>query len=228
MDSEKGSLGADRELMVVPTGYGVRSSLEEARTQLDRALAAMVGSSWSLQRAASTLVTALGGGHTIMAAGNGGSAAEAQHFVAELVGRFKMERPPYRALALTSDTAVLTALANDYGYRHVFGRQVAGIGRAGDVLVLFSTSGESENLLEAVHAGRRLGVFVIGITGDRPCRLAEEADLAVRVPSGEPARIQELHMIVTHTLCEVVERALTGESVEVLEAVQPARAGVGA
>jgi D-sedoheptulose 7-phosphate isomerase len=157
---------------------------------------------------ATRLIGALQDGRHVLVAGNGGSAAEAQHFVAELVGRFRRERRPYAVVALTADTAILTAVANDYGYEEVFARQVRALGRSGDVLLLFSTSGESENLVRAVTAGQQGGLTTVAIIGDQPCRLARLADIAVRVPATETALVQELHQVVTHLLCDVVEGEL--------------------
>ncbi len=144
----------------------------------------------------------------VLVAGNGGSAAEAQHFAAELVGRFKRERAPYAVLSLTTDTSILTAVANDYGYADVFARQVLAFGQSGDLLIAFSTSGESENLLRAAVAGHQSRMTVIAITGDRPNRLDRLADVTVRVPVVDTAVAQELHMIVTHILCDIAESEL--------------------
>lgn len=165
-----------------------------------------------LTAAASLLVHQLGAGATVLVAGNGGSAAEAQHFAAELVGRFKREREPYAVLALTADTATLTAVANDYGFGEVFARQVRAIGKPGDVLVAFSTSGESENVVRAAEVARDLGVRVVAVTGARMNRLAAAADLAIRVSAEETPVVQELHTLVTHVLCDVVEAELSAQS----------------
>jgi D-sedoheptulose 7-phosphate isomerase len=168
-----------------------------------------------LAEVASSLIGALRGGRQVLVAGNGGSAAETQHFVAELVGRFRRERRPYAVIALTADTAILTAVANDYGFEEVFARQVRALGRRGDVLLLFSTSGESENLVRAATIGRQDGLTTVAITGERPNRLARLADLAVRVPATETALVQELHQVVTHLLCDVVESELAASETAV-------------
>ena len=154
------------------------------------------------------VASALAGGKKLLACGNGGSAAEAQHLVAELVGRFHRERRPLAAIALTTDTSILTAIGNDYGFAEVFARQVEALAVAGDVLLLISTSGNSENLLVAAERARRLGVATVGLTGQGGGKLAAQVDLAVRVPSGETPRIQELHLLVDHILCQIVERLL--------------------
>lgn len=146
----------------------------------------------------------------MLAAGNGGSAADAQHFAAELVGRFNRERRAYPVVALTTDTSILTAIANDYGYSHVFARQVCAHGTDGDVLVLFSTSGESENVVLAARAARQLSIKVVAFTGRRLSRLKEFADVCICVPSSDTPVVQELHQTLIHVLCDLVETELAG------------------
>ena len=158
--------------------------------------------------AARAMIACLNRGGRVLVAGNGGSAAEAQHFATELVGRFLRERAAYAVLALTADTAVLTAVANDYGYDRVFSRQVEAYAQPGDLFVGFSTSGKSPNLIEAARVARERGVAVIAITGERQSPLADLADIAIRVPALETPVIQELHTIVLHVLCDMVECAL--------------------
>ena len=150
----------------------------------------------------------------MLVAGNGGSAAEAQHFAAELMGRFKHERMPYAVLSLTTDTATITAISNDYGYQDVFARQVRALGHPGDLLIAFSTSGESENLVRAAMVGQQCLMTVVAVTGDRPSRLEHRADITVRVPVVDTAATQELHMVVTHILCDVVEARLCASESE--------------
>lgn len=199
-----------------PTGTGaspayyevILNSLNCHRTMLDVALGQFITRVSVFTQAAALLIETLRSGHKVFVAGNGGSAAEAQHFAAELVGRFKRERPPFAVLALTTDTAILTAVANDYGYEDVFARQVLALGQPGDLLIVFSTSGESENLIRAAAAAQRTLMNVIAVTGDRPNRLESQADMTVRVPGVDAAVTQELHMIVTHILCELVESEL--------------------
>lgn len=186
----------------------VIAALMERRTALEAALAELQTRAQTLAEVADLLVRSLAGGGKVLAAGNGGSAAEAQHFAAELVGRFKRERGPYAALALTTDTAILTALANDYGYQHVFARQVCGLGCPGDVFIAISTSGESENLVRAAEAAGACGITAIGLTGERASRLERVCDLTIRVPTRDTAAAQELHMAVTHILCDIVEAEL--------------------
>lgn len=157
---------------------------------------------------AARLVATLRAGGQVLVAGNGGSAAEAQHFAAELVGRFRRERDPYAVLALTADSAILTAVANDYGYEEIFARQVRAFGRAGDLLVAFSTSGESENLIRAAVAARASGLSVIALTGGHPNRLERAADLSLRAPTADTPLVQELHVVLLHLLCDLVEADL--------------------
>jgi D-sedoheptulose 7-phosphate isomerase len=141
----------------------------------------------------------------ILLAGNGGSAADAQHLAAELVGRFKRERRGLPAIALTTDTSLLTAVANDYGYDQVFRRQVEALGRAGDVLIAISTSGNSPSVLEAVEAAAEQHLTTVALTGGTGGRLASRCDHAIVVPADDTARIQEAHILIGHVLCELVD-----------------------
>ncbi len=161
-----------------------------------------------IQDAADRIVQALRAGHKVLLFGNGGSASDAQHIAAELVGRFVRERRPLAAIALTTDTSILTAVANDYGYEQVFARQVLALGSPGDIAVAISTSGSSPNVLEGVQAAREQGLTVIGLTGRDGGRLAEQADVVVNVAGSETALIQEGHIAVGHILCELVDDAL--------------------
>jgi D-sedoheptulose 7-phosphate isomerase len=162
----------------------------------------------TLLTAAAALVAALGAGSKVLVCGNGGSAADSQHFAAELVGRFARERRAWPALALSTDTSVLTALGNDYGFDGVFARQVEAHGEAGDVLVGISTSGDSANVIRAMEAARARGLVTIGLTGRDGGALGRLADHHLNVPSSSTARIQEVHIALLHVLCELVEREL--------------------
>ena len=193
----------------------VLDALTWRRKFLDTALTALMLRTAALAEVAALLVEAISSGHKALVAGNGGSAAEAQHFAAELVGRFKRERLPYAVLSLTTDTSILTAIANDYGYQDVFARQVCAFGQPGDVFIAFSTSGESENLLRAAQAGHERSVSVVAITGDCPSSLESLADITVRVPVVDTALVQEMHMMVTHVLCDIVEAELATSQKEV-------------
>lgn len=162
-----------------------------------------------LSAAARAIVASLKDGGKILICGNGGSAADAQHFTAELVGRFFMDRAPVNAEALTVNTSSLTAIANDYGYNSVFVRQVEAKGRKGDVLIAISTSGGSINIIDAVVAARRGGMLTIGLTGDdRSCSLRNIVDHCVSVPSRSTPRIQEMHILILHMICEFIETEL--------------------
>jgi len=162
----------------------------------------------AVERAARLVADALAAGGQVLFCGNGGSAADAQHLAAELVGRLALERPAYRAVALTTDSSVLTAVGNDYGYADVFARQVEGLGRPGDVLVAISTSGRSENVLRAAAAARRLGLRVVALLGPAPSPLDQTADLALHVDGEVAGVVQQGHITVGHALCGWVEATL--------------------
>ncbi|TMB51265.1 MAG: D-sedoheptulose 7-phosphate isomerase [Deltaproteobacteria bacterium] len=163
----------------------------------------------ALARAVELVGDALAAERKVLLFGNGGSAADAQHIAAEFVGRFARERRALPALALTTDTSALTAIANDYGYEHVFARQVHALGVAGDVALAISTSGRSPNVLRAVEACRERGVRTIGLTGGDGGPLATMVEVSLRVSaSTHSARIQETHILVGHVICELVDRRL--------------------
>ncbi len=147
-------------------------------------------------------------GKKILLAGNGGSAADAQHIAAELVGRFHRERSALAAIALTTDSSALTAIGNDYGFDLVFSRQVEALGQAGDVLIGISTSGNSPNVLAATEAARARGMKIIGFTGKTGGKMATLCDVMVQVPSTETPRIQECHILLGHILCQLIEEAM--------------------
>jgi len=158
--------------------------------------------------AASLMIESLRGGGKVLAFGNGGSAADAQHLAAELAGRFDRERPALPALALTANSSDLTAIGNDYGFAFVFARLIEAHGRPGDVVIAISTSGNSENVLRAVDVARARGLRSIGLIGKGGGKLAARVDVAISVPSDVTARVQEAHATITHLLCELVELAL--------------------
>jgi len=161
-----------------------------------------------LVKAVDCCVNALKSGGKLMFVGNGGSAAEAQHLSAEMVGRFLQERQPLPSIALTTDTSAVTAIGNDYGYEHVFSRQVQALGRRGDVLIAMSTSGRSKNIVLAMQAARSAGISTIGLTGIHPRDMGELADVSLKVPSSQTPQIQEGHLVLGHLLCGMVEKQL--------------------
>jgi D-sedoheptulose 7-phosphate isomerase len=162
----------------------------------------------AIEHCAALLIDAIAGGGKILALGNGGSAADAQHLAAELVGRFLMERDALPAIALTTDTSILTAVANDYGYEEVFRRQVMALARPGDVVVGISTSGSSNNVFHALLAANRLGCKTVGLLGRDGGSIAPIVDVALTVPVRETPHVQEAHLTIIHILCHLVEKGL--------------------
>jgi len=166
-----------------------------------------------IAHAAALMVRALRDGGKLLACGNGGSAADAQHFAAELVNRFEIERPPLAALALTTDSSTLTSIANDYSYDQVFAKQVRALGGRGDVLLAISTSGNSASVIEAVVAAREKGMRVVALTGRRGGKMAAHLgreDVHVCVPHDRTVRIQEVHLLALHCLCDGIDELLFG------------------
>jgi D-sedoheptulose 7-phosphate isomerase len=163
-----------------------------------------------LARMATVVADALTAGSKVLLCGNGGSAADAQHMATELLARYKLDRQPLAAIALGTDVTYLTAMSNDTSFEHVFSRQVEGLGRRGDVLWVFSTSGNSPNVLAAVKAARDQGLATIGFTGASGGKLKSAVDYCLCVPSLETPRIQEVHTAAAHAICDLVERELAG------------------
>jgi D-sedoheptulose 7-phosphate isomerase len=160
------------------------------------------------RRVAEAIIAALVAGNKLLIVGNGGSAADAQHIAAEIVGRYRRERPAYPAIALTTDTSVLTAISNDYGFERVFARQVEGLGQSGDVLLAISTSGRSPNVLAALRAARARGLVTIGFTGRKGEAMGADCDHLLIAPADEAAIIQQIHLAVAHGICDEIEQAL--------------------
>jgi D-sedoheptulose 7-phosphate isomerase len=180
----------------------------ELRTRMAETLPAQIA------RAGEALAAAMKSGHKALACGNGGSAADSQHFAAEMVGRFERERPGLPAIALTTDTSALTAIANDYDFDRVFSKQVEALGQSGDVLLAISTSGNSKNVIAAMQAAQAKGVIVIALTGrdgGEMGRLCSPGDFHLNVAHPRTMRVQEIHLLVIHCLCEVVDNVLFGE-----------------
>jgi D-sedoheptulose 7-phosphate isomerase len=168
-----------------------------------------------VEQAIELMFTALSNGNKILACGNGGSAADSQHFAAELVGRFERERLPLPAMALTTDSSILTAVGNDYSYRDIFSKQVQAFGQAGDVLLAFSTSGNSENVLAAIEVALERDMRVVALTGKGGGAIGQrltDADVHICVPHTRTARIQEVHLVVLHAICDGIDVALFGEN----------------
>jgi len=162
----------------------------------------------TIEQIADAVEEALRSGHKLLLAGNGGSAADAQHIAAEFVSRFKFDRDPLPAIALTTDTSILTAVGNDYGFEHVFTRQLRALGRAGDVFLALSTSGRSTNIVAAARDAREMGVKAVGFTGSHENPLRDVCDLCLRAPSEETALIQQIHITAAHAICGLVEARL--------------------
>jgi D-sedoheptulose 7-phosphate isomerase len=160
---------------------------------------------------AQLLIDTLQSGQKLLIMGNGGSAADAQHFAAEMVGRFLLERKALPAIALTTDTSILTAVGNDYGFDDIFKRQVEALARPDDVLIGISTSGNSNNIKRAFAAGKSIGAKTVGLLGRDGGEIASMADLDLTVPSLETPRIQEAHLVMIHILCDLVEKGLFGQ-----------------
>ena len=160
------------------------------------------------RKIADVIAASLRAGNKLLIAGNGGSAADAQHIAAEIVGRYKKDRPAYAAIALTTDTSALTAIGNDYGFEQVFARQLEGLGRRGDVLLALTTSGRSPNILAALKSARQHGLVTVGFTGAKGTGLAASCDHLLVAPSEDTAVIQQIHMAFAHGICEVIEQTL--------------------
>jgi D-sedoheptulose 7-phosphate isomerase len=186
---------------------GILRYLRQSRDVIDATIAHPEFSE-TLAAIGDLLARALADGAKVLIAGNGGSAADAQHIAGELLCRLHYDRAPIAAIALTTDSSVLTAIANDYSFEQVFERQVRGLGRAGDVLIAISTSGRSRNILRAIEAARDCGISVVGLTGESGGEMAVRCDLCLRVPSDWTPLIQQVHIIAAHVICTIVEERL--------------------
>ena len=178
-------------------------------------LAALAARAAPIEAAARRMVHSLAAGGKVMACGNGGSAADSQHFAAEMLNRFEKERPPLAAIALTTDTSTLTSIANDYRYEDVFAKQVRALGKPGDVLLAISTSGNSPNVIEAIRAAQAHGIAVAALTGKQGGAIAAllgPHDIHLCVPAERTARIQEVHLLTIHCLCDAIDALILGET----------------
>jgi D-sedoheptulose 7-phosphate isomerase len=191
-------------------GNNLTEYIQRHRTALDRLMAL----SPETEAAAQACIMALRGGGKLLTCGNGGSAADAQHFAAELTGRYRRERRPLPALALTTDSSALTCIGNDYAFEEVFARQAQALVQPGDVLVGITTSGNSKNIIRALQVARERGAVTIALTGEAGGQAAELADIALKAPSDRTAHIQEMHILLIHVLCETIDDAFVQETEE--------------
>jgi D-sedoheptulose 7-phosphate isomerase len=194
-----------------PSKDPIEVHLKQSLAALERATqdAALLGAAREI---AAVVIAALRSGNKLLIIGNGGSAADAQHIAAEIVGRYKQDRPAWAAIALTTDSSALTAIANDYGFEQVFARQVDGLGRRGDVLLALSTSGRSPNILAALRTARQRGLVTIGFTGTRGEALGELCDHLLVAPSADTPIVQQIHLAVAHGICDEIEQTLMREA----------------
>ena len=181
----------------------INSYIEESKKALDTFLEI---DKLSILNASKLIVKAFKSGNKVLMCGNGGSASDAQHFAAELIGRFKRNRSSFAAISLNTDTSALTAIANDYDFTNVFSRQVEGIGKKGDILLAISTSGNSKNIVKAAIQAKKQKLQIISLTGFNTSVLEKNSDLCIKVPSKVTSHIQELHIIVVHLLCTLIEK----------------------
>ena len=181
----------------------INSYIEESKKALDTFLEL---DKINILNASKLIVKAFKSGNKVLMCGNGGSASDAQHFAAELIGRFKSNRPSFAAISLNTDTSALTAIANDYDFTDVFSRQVEGIGKKGDILLAISTSGNSKNIIKAAIQAKKQKLNIISLTGFNTSVLEKNSDLCIKVPSKVTSHIQELHIIVVHLLCTLIEK----------------------
>jgi D-sedoheptulose 7-phosphate isomerase len=178
----------------------IEASIIAKREVIDRQIPLII-------KIADLIVNSLQSGKKLILFGNGGSAADAQHIAAELINRFRRERKPLAALALTTDTSILTSISNDYSFDNIFSRQIEALGRRGDVAVAISTSGNSPNVLKGIDKASELGITTVGVTGEGGGKLKNHVDICFNAPSRNTARIQEVHITVAHIICDLVEKA---------------------
>jgi D-sedoheptulose 7-phosphate isomerase len=193
----------------------VPDPIDDIRCEIDASIAVKKEIGYaeiqSIAQASQIIIERLRTGAKLIAVGNGGSAADAQHIVAELVGRYRVDRKPIAAIALTTNSSSLTSIANDYGFDEVFARQLEAVAKPEDVVLAISTSGNSRNILLALQAAKRVGAFTIGLTGKTGGEMRSLVDLALTVPSESTPRIQEVHVLMIHILSGLIETALTGQ-----------------
>jgi D-sedoheptulose 7-phosphate isomerase len=197
-------------MTVIPRTYvqDIRAELEESLKIKQRVIDEQI---FVIQEILIALLKALDAGNKVILFGNGGSAADSQHIAGELVSKFRRERKALPAIALTTDTSILTSIANDFSFEHVFARQIEALGAPGDIALGISTSGNSPNVVHALRVARQLGLVTIGFTGEDGGELKDAVDICFQVPSNSTPRIQEMHITVAHTLCELIEIELLKE-----------------
>lgn len=197
-------------MTIIPRTYvdDIRAELEESLEIKQRVIDEQI---FVIQEILIALLKALDAGNKVILFGNGGSAADSQHIAGELVSKFRRERRALPAIALTTDTSILTSIANDFSFEHVYARQIEALGAPGDIALGISTSGNSPNVIHALRVARQLGLVTIGFTGEDGGELKDAVDICFRVPSNSTPRIQEMHITVAHTLCELIEMELLKE-----------------
>ena len=161
--------------------------------------------------AADTCIASIQSGNKVLLAGNGGSAADSQHIAGELVSRFMFDRPGLPAIALTTDTSIITAIGNDYGYESLFSRQIQALGKSGDIFIAYSTSGRSPNILNALVEAKKVGIKTIGLTGNKKAEMNNLCDIVLEVPSADTPKIQEGHLVIGHIICGIIENNIFGK-----------------
>jgi len=186
---------------------------EEYFNKVSRNFIQLKNQSEKIEKAANEVINSLKTGNKIIFCGNGGSAADAQHLAAELMGRYKVDRNPLPAISLTVDTSAITAIGNDYGYENIFSRQLRGIGVKGDILFAISTSGASKNVIKAIREARDMGIYVISLTGINDSEMKNLSHLTIQSQSDETNHIQEMHIAIGHLICGLVESAVVENKV---------------
>ena len=199
----------------------IKSQFLESIQTKEKSLAEIIP---AIAKAGEWMAMSLLDGHKILSCGNGGSAADAQHFSSELLNRYEMERPSLPAMALSTDSSTITSIANDYNFNDIFSKQIKALGQANDILLAISTSGQSKNVVQAIHAAHDRGMRVVALTGrtggEMAKVLSQSNDVEIRVPSNITARIQETHLLIIHCLCDVIDQKLFAQGGVMYEAIQ--------
>ena len=183
----------------------MKTIIDEYLSEVSKNFENLKNQSDNIEKAANIIIEALEKNNKIIFCGNGGSAGDSQHLAAELMGRYKKDRKPLPAIALTVDTSAITAIGNDYGFNKVFSRQLEGVGIKGDVLIAISTSGKSGNIIDAVNVAKKMNITVISLTGKDRSALSENSNISIMAPSSETNHIQEMHITIGHLICGIVE-----------------------